>query len=186
MTPAEADGVLFDGTTHCTEQVPLVWVGGDAVAAEVQERDTALLRLLGQLEEPCHEPREDKTPRDPELVRMAAKVDMLLHLVGTLVALHRPPPPLANVQLSCRGLVWRGAPPLTLGATGRVSLLLHPAVPLSLELGASVIAVDEVVVPGRLWLKFEPLTEALTTELERYTFRRHRRAVADLRQARAA
>jgi len=185
VTPAEADGLLFDGTTYCAEELPMAWSAGGAGTVDAHERNAALLRLLGQLEEPVREPRDDKSG-EPEWLRLEAKVDLLLHVVSTLAALQRPPPPVEHLVLSCRGLVWRAAPrALAVGDAGRLSLHLHPAVPLALELGARVIAVDDSLSPPRAWLAFDPPGETALAALERHTFRRHRRAVAGLRRAAA-
>ena len=188
MTPAVADGLLFDGTTHCAEVLPLDWIIGAPTQPEVlQERNAAVLRVLARLEEHpgAHEHADDKAHHDGELPRLEAKLDLVLEMVGLVLALHRPPPPTFALRLSARGLVWSGAPVLETGDRGRVLLHLHPAVPQPLELGAEVVAVDESA-PRRAWLRFDTLPEVLATELERYTFRRHRRAVAGLRMTRDA
>jgi hypothetical protein len=67
-----------------------------------------------------------------------------------------------------------------------VLLHLHAAVPQPLELPACVLAVEEGAGPRRAWLAFESLPEPVAAQLERYTFRRHRRAIAGLRLARSA
>jgi hypothetical protein len=186
MTPAEADGLLFDGTTHCAGDLPLAWSAGPAPAGAA-ERDATVLRLLGQLEEASGEPREDKAAPEADWLRLEAKLDLLLHVVGTLVAQQRPLPQSEPLILSSRGLVWRCAPrALRPGDRGWVALHLHPALPLPLELPATVVATDDAVSPPRAWLAFDALAGPLAAALERYTFRRHRRAVAGLRQARAA
>lgn len=185
MTPAEADGVLFDGTMHCADELPLDWQAGPGAPAEVlQERNFGVLRVLTRLAEHAPDPAEDKAAREPDLARVEAKIDLVLELVGSLLALQRPPPSAAALRLSCRGLVWHDAPRLELGASGRALLHLHPAVPQPLELAATVIAADEEALPRRVWLRFDAVPGPLASELERYTFRRHRRAVAGLRQAR--
>lgn len=184
MTPAEADGTLFDGTTHCAEALPLAWTPGAAATAGMHDRNTAMLRMLGLLDEPIAEARDDKSGHDAETPRVEAKLDLMLHVVGMLVAHQLPPPPAVGVQLSCRGLVWRDAPrSLALGDAGRLTLNLHPAIPLPLDLAASVVAVDHDASPSRAWLAFETLPEPLAAALERFTFRRHRRAIAGLRRA---
>jgi len=187
MTPAEADGVLFDGTTHCAEELPLAWSAAAAVLpAEAWERNAAALRLLTQLEE--HRPEHDDTVApSTDLARLESKMDLLLQLAGTLVALQRPPPPGATLRLSSRGLVWHAPTvPLTEDQCGRVLLHLHPAVPYPLEVSVRVLAIDDTVAPVRAWLAFEGLAEPLAALLERFTFRHHRRAVAGRRLARAA
>ena len=61
MTPAEADGVLFDGTTHCADELPLDWQRGAGASAEVlQERNYAVLRVLTRLAEHLPEAVDDK------------------------------------------------------------------------------------------------------------------------------
>ena len=65
MTPAEADGALFDGTTHCSEQLPLVWqrstaswalhitddgIGFDLVKAARREKSVGLLSMRERAE----------------------------------------------------------------------------------------------------------------------------------------
>ena len=185
VSPAVADGLLFDGTTHCSEELPVDWTTEPGPRPEaLAERNTSLLRLLSLLEEHGTEATDDKkTGAESEFARLDAKVDLVLSAVSTLLSLHRPPPGSAPIHLSSRGLVWTGAPDLAEGARGRVLIQLNPVVSQPLELPAHVLALDRGVQPHRTWLGFEALPENLAALLERYTFRRHRRAVAGMRQA---
>lgn len=189
MTPAEADGVLFDGTTHCDEELPLEWSTAPGVRPELQaDANTGVLKVLSLLEEHIPDHKDDAAPqRESELARIDAKLDLLLGVVGRLLAIHQAPPAAAAIHFSCRGLVWSGAPPAVReGARGRVLVHLHPAIPQPLEFAAAVLAVDDATAPRRAWIGFDPLPPGLSALLERHTFRRHRRAVAGLRQSRAA
>lgn len=189
MSPAEADGVLFDGTTHCDEELPLGWSAAAGARPELQaDTNTGVLKVLSLLEEHVGEGKDDGAQqRESEFSRIDAKIDLLLGVVGRLLAIHQPPPPAATIHFSCRGLVWSGAPEeLREGVRGRVLVHLHPAIPQPLEFGASVLAVDEAMKPRRAWIAFDPLPPGLSALLERHTFRRHRRAVAGLRQSRGS
>ncbi len=110
-----------------------------------------------------------------ELARLEAKIDMLVAMVGSLVAAESNLPPVCRVSLSAETLQVNLVASVAPGAAVIVELYPSAELPRALRLPATV----EQAQPadgGRadLVLKFGPLEAAVSDELERYIFLRHR------------
>ncbi|WP_372722232.1 PilZ domain-containing protein [Immundisolibacter sp.] len=167
---------LAGGLVH-SDRLVLVWRAlpelPDALAlAECNRVAGALLSLVGGLEEqpaPLDEP--------PELIshlhRLDQKLDLLLDLCGHLVRRELALPPPQALRLGARGIVWEPATPPAAGP-GSISLYLQSSLPTPLELPALLTVLPD----GHALAEFHGLDRAVVDGLERFVFRRHRRAVA--------
>ncbi len=122
----------------------------------------------------------DDLPLAPELMRLDAKLNHLIDLVGTLLTRAVGTPPAVPVEFNAWGITWRGdtAP----SARGdevfvRVHLEAHAALPLELP---ARMAEPKHAAEG-IWQRavFTDLGDTLTEGLERFVFRMHRRELAD-------
>jgi len=187
MTPdaARAEVELFDEAMSCRDALPAAFVSAaldERRIVQSCERAEALLRTIAQIEDGTGE--DDDRAHDPVIQRLEAKVNVLLELVGGLIARDLAMPPVREVRWSRKGIVLAQAEGGSLGEHGLLRLQPAAWLPQLLELPARVIAVE----PGaerRLWLRVEPLPDPLEAALERHLFRVHRRAIARRNQQKA-
>jgi len=142
--------------------------------ADANRRAAALLTLLGNLDEPPP-PLDDAPQLAAHLHRLDQKLDLLLGLMGRWHNRELELPGPQPARLGLRGVVWRAALP---AGPGRISIYLHAALPSALELPATLLPLGD----GQVLAEFHGLDAAAMDALERYLFRRHRRAVAQAKR----
>ncbi len=149
-------------------------------AAGYSERNVWLLQAreamdaLGPVETP-----DDASPNSAELMRLELKVNLLLELVGQILASNRPRPPAVPVRFNAQGAVWRGSGTLPdAGAVGIAEIYLHASLAEPLRLPGRI---SSVTPDGHIKVRFAPVGEAVADLLEKLAFRRHRRQVAGSR-----
>lgn len=113
-----------------------------------------------------------------ELARLEAKIDVLFSMVASLLETRSTIPAKVPVQFNAEYVraEMRQAP-----ATDATLLALYPCVervPQALYLPASLTSATHSGGHYSVELKIEPLDAALTEEIERYIFLRHRRELA--------
>jgi len=107
------------------------------------------------------------------------KVNMLLDLVGQLVASHQTRPPPVRLRFNAMGAIWHATRPLPeLGTHGVVEIYLRDSLPQPLRL---VGRISSVSPDGRVKARFLPPGELIADLLEKFAFRRHRRQIAGAR-----
>lgn len=117
-----------------------------------------------------------------DLARLEAKIDMLVAMVGSLVAADSRLPPRCRVSLSAESLEVRLVTALGPGAAVVVEMYPSAELPRALRLPASV-SETRAAGDGKqdLTLRFGPLDPSVSDELERYIFLRHRHALSPTR-----
>lgn len=177
---SQADDPFAGALTH-TDRLPLAWQPlaqwpAEPELAEANRSAIALLGLLGSLDEPPP-PVEEMAELAAPLLRLNQKLDLALELLGQLLARDRVLPPPVPVSVSARGVSWRPDP---VPATGPGWLTLHllPHLPKALELPALLQSRPD----GTAVAEFQGIEPALADALERFVFRRHRRAIAQARR----
>jgi len=173
---------------RCADVLPLSWQGGSlpgaAEAARLDDDNVHTLKAVAALEEYATEPADESDPESLEQRRLNDKVNILLEMVGHLLALHASAPAPVAVTLSSDAVEWdafAGAAPAD-GARGIVRLYLHRYVPRPLCLAGVARCEDRGDGRVRVRLEFAPLGAPLASALERHVFRRHRRAIAGARR----
>lgn len=175
------DEALFGDALGCEERLPAAFVPGASPAPGAASRDLMLLRALAMMEEGADVERDDADPRGAELARVEAKLDLVLALLGAVVASRAQPLPLVPLRWSRLGARLRlPAPPAS--PSGVLQVHLDPRLPQALELPARLVGTEPLGTECLAWLRFEGLEPALESALERHVFRRHRRAVAEARR----
>lgn len=173
---AIGDALSYEG------RLPLSWTPlakpVDPAALERYSDDN--LRVLGAVavldEQRGHSPAgEDANTLEGEVARLHQKMNLLVDLIGFLVNQQAPPPIAVPVRLSWQGVSWRGEGSY---GDGLLSLRLHRSVPQPFTWPARIIVAEG----GQLYARFEPLSEACQTALERHVFLHHRRAIAGTRK----
>jgi hypothetical protein len=156
--------------------MPLATLPEGLEAERLAESNLRLLSTVAMLAE--HAPaKDDPTPAELEIQHMHQKLNLLLDLVGSFLALQSLRPQAVPLRLSWRGVAWSGggAEP---GASGIVEIHLGAALPQPLRLPAHIVSVTaEETVAG-----FAPMPDFCQAALERHVFLHHRREIAETRQ----
>jgi hypothetical protein len=184
-----ADTVVLYEELAFQDVLPVLWRASagpfDAdTAAGLAERNVQVLQAWDAMEEhgPVEKP-DEKNPYAVDLMRLERKMNLLLDLVGQILATNRPRPAPAAVRFNALGAVWRGAQPLPeAGAQGVLEVYLHDCLAQPLRLAGRVTSVTP---DGNVKARFLPLGEVVADLIEKMAFRRHRRQIAGTRTVRA-
>ena len=182
-----ADTVVLYEELAYQDVLPVLWRAmpgtvDQAVANSFNERNVRVLQAFAAIEE--HATLEKPDEASPDLQRLDFKVNLLLDLVGQLLVANRPRPPAVPIRFNALGAMWRGAAPLPeAGAQGVAEIYLRDFLAEPLRL---VGRVTNVAPDGQIKARFAPATETVADLIEKLTFRRHRRKVAESRHPRRA
>src|SRR5579863_4561820 len=110
-----ADTVVLYEELAFQDVLPVLWrtsagpLDPDA-AASLAERNLQLLQAWDAMQEhgPLLEKPDDNSPYAADLMRLERKMNLLLDLVGQILATNRPRPTPAAVRFNALGAVWRG------------------------------------------------------------------------------
>jgi len=119
---------------------------------------------------------DDGNALDAEVARLHQKLNLVIDLLGFLVARQGGEGEPSRVRLSWQGVVFAGD--RRLGEQGLVALSLHRSVPQTFTWPARIAHIDGEERHAR----FEGFGDALQSAIERHVFLRHRRAVAGSRR----
>lgn len=180
-----AEQQLFGGALCSAEELPVRWQPQplSAIASEqAAEHAEAMLRTLSLVEENFSDDGEEHGGKDIPMHRVEAKLQLLLEMVGALVARQCDLPAGQPLRWSRLGLNITTDSPASIGETGLVQLQLLPWLPQLLTLPCQVLASSAEDGQQKLWLAITPLSQSLESALERHLFRRHRRAISVTRR----
>jgi len=154
-----------------------------AIAA-LTDRNVRMLQVCSVLEEHgATEKKDESSPHATDIMRLEVKVNLLLDLVGQLLAAQLPRPAPVLVRFNAVGALWKTLDPPRVGQQGLLEIWLRDSLPQPLALIANV---TQVAADGHVKASFVPPGEATADLLEKLAFRRHRRQVAGVRQPRRA
>ena len=162
---------------------PLTGALDSAFEANLMERNLRLLQACAALEEHGqHEKAAEDSPHAADIMRIDLKVNLLLDLVGHLLATSQSRPKAVPVRFNANGIVWQceGRGPAE-GSRGLVQIHLKESLVEPLIL---VGVVADGAVDGQVHVRFEPMGEAVADHIEKLVFRRHRRQIAGARHSR--
>lgn len=194
VTPSDA-GILtavgedFSASLHFAAQLPFEFHEEDAepLPATLARLNTENLQVLhadASLAESHRlvDAKDEERPWLADLARLEYKLDVLMALVGRLLARDAGLPPSTTLRMFAHGLEWvtRESRPAD-GARGVVTLYVNPGFPQPLRLAGTVVShrADE----AGLWaqFRFESLSGPVVEMLEKLVFRHHRRQIAERR-----
>ncbi|HTY93967.1 MAG TPA: PilZ domain-containing protein [Steroidobacteraceae bacterium] len=175
--------VLYDELAY-EEVLPVAWLplsgGADAAAvAAFSGRNVRLLQALAAIEDHGTTDKPDESA--PDLTRLDFKINLLLDLVGQLLAANRPRPAPAAIRFNAQGAVWHAAAPAPQTGQGILEIHLRDFLGEPLRLLGTLTSVTP---EGEVTVRFAPVGEPVADLLERLIFRHHRRQVAGFRQPR--
>jgi hypothetical protein len=173
------------------DSLPLRWREADdqVIAFErpiLRENNEELLRLIAVLDDHPAENGDETDSHSQDFVRVETKLNLLLGLVGQLVAVHFPLPPSRPVRLNPIGVEWTNAEALRPGDSGMVEIYLSTCCPRPLVLPGKVNQVELATAGYRVSICFTEIDEATRERLEKLIFRHHRRSVAIARRRAAS
>jgi hypothetical protein len=164
---------------------PLTAAPEPAVLASWAERNLRMLQAAAALDEQGpHDKSDDETPGAAQIQRMDLKINLLLELVGDLIATSQARPPAVPLHFNAQGIVW--SPDATQprprpNSTGRIEIYLRSALVRPLTFTGRI---QDAEANGPVQLRFDPLTEVIADQIEKLVFRRHRRRIAGARLGR--
>ncbi len=194
MDPPADTGGMFDGADTVVlyeelafqDVLPVLWRALPAppdqeLAAGFAERNLQVLQAWEAMDEhgPLVEKADENTPYAADLMRLERKINLLLDLVGQILANNRPRPAPSAVRFNALGAAWRGAAPLPeAGAQGVLEVYLHECLAQPVRLPGRITSVTP---DGVVKARFVPLGEPVADLIEKLAFRRHRRQIAGSR-----
>lgn len=185
MSPEAAELQLFGQALVCRDELACTLTPGPDTAAEIQRHQAMAERLLrsATLAESATPEDPEHSPQDAALLRIEAKVDLTLELLGRMLAAEQPQSPPRPVRWSRLGAQISAAQERVPGSRHLLSLQLPTGLSLPLRLPVEVLAcTDDADGQHDLWLAFPADSCGLEAALERFLFRQHRRQIAASRR----
>jgi hypothetical protein len=177
--------VMFDKLAY-EDLLPVLWRSLDAPLSEVAAQSLAetnlrVLQACDALEERKTEKPDDESPHSADIMRLDFKLNLLLDLVGQLIAASQPRARALPIRFNAMGANWQPAEPLAVGANGILEITLKDLLVQPLHLPAQIVAGAPA---GQVRARFVSLGETVADHMEKLVFRRHRRKIAGSRQHR--
>ncbi len=176
-----ADSLVYE------DMLPLFWEtredGSQSLnLARVSEHNEHVMRCVNLLGEQIKEKIDEESESESALMRLDAKVNLLLEMVSNLGRNRIELPSDTLVRLASGGIEWlckESAP--ALGGNIWITLHIDSRIPEALKLAASVISVSADQSGTMVVARFTEMGEAVQDQLEKMIFRNHRRMVAQSR-----
>jgi hypothetical protein len=161
---------------------PLARAPDMATVTSIADSNVRILQVCAAIEEQgAVEKKDEKSPHSADIMRLEVKMNLLLDLMGQLIAASQPRPPATVIRFNALGGVWNSTNALRVGDQGLLEIYLRDSLPRPLTLIATI---TQVRPDGQVRAAFAPPGEAAADLIEKLSFRRHRRQVAGVRQPR--
>jgi len=160
------------------DRLPLRWRSGpqqesDPVRLQLANEET--LRVILSLDAHHVEAGDENPELAHEIERLESKINLLLELVGQVLARQLQIPEAVDVRLSAREIAWQSAPPAPASGDGVVELYVCTRYPRPLHLPVRFRPAGQ---PGWTHAELRELGEPVQELLEKLVFRHHRRQIA--------
>lgn len=179
--------VLFEELGYA-DILPVQWRRLDAASTAATravwtEHNVRLLQACAAIEEQGYAEKVDENaPNSADLQRLDFKLNLLLDLVGQVVAANLPRPAAIPLRFNAHGAIWQASEPHPKqGEHGVFEVYLRECLVQPLRL---VGHIDSIEPDGTAEAHFDPPGEATADLIEKLAFRRHRRLVKGSRQPR--
>jgi hypothetical protein len=184
------DTVVLNDELAYEDHLPVIWrplrEPLDPIAmAALTDRNVKMLQVCAAMEE--HGPvdkQDEKSPHAADLQRLEVKMNLVIDLLGQILAASSPRPRPTSVRFNALAAAWRAvdAQPQA-NSQGILEVYLRECLAQPLSLVARVMSVSP---EGMVKASVVPPGEATADLIEKLAFRRHRRQVAGVRQPRRA
>jgi hypothetical protein len=176
--------VMFDKIAY-EDLLPVRWrpqtgTVSDLQAQQFAERNLRVLQACDALEEQGRvEKADDQSPHSADIMRLDLKLNLLLDVVGQLLAASQQRPEPVQIRFNAMGAHFAWPQPLAIGARGILEVTLRDIVVQPMNLPAEVVTGAPA---GLTRVRFLALGENVADHIEKLVFRRHRRKIAGARQ----
>ena len=178
--------VIYDKIAY-EDLLPVRWrpeaaAPTDVQAAHYAERNLRVLQACDALEEHGQldkKKADDDSPHSADLMRLDFKLNVLLDLVGQLLAQSQPHPQSSQIRFNAMGAQWKTGENLRPASHGILEITLRDVIVQPLHLPAEIVAGADA---GYVRVRFLSLGETVADHIEKLVFRRHRRKIAGARQ----
>jgi hypothetical protein len=183
------DTVILHNELACADVLPVAWRPlqqplDDIAITALTDRNVKMLQVAMAIEEQGSvEKPDDKSPNAADLMRLEVKVNLLVDLMGQLLAASQKRPTPAPIRFNALGAEWRSSRPPPSGEQGLLDIYLRDCLAQPITLIGRIMKVS---ADGQVRVNFTPPGEMTSDLLEKLAFRRHRRQVAGVRQPRRA
>jgi hypothetical protein len=174
--------VMFDKLAY-EDLLPVRWrPQGEAVSdlqgQQYAERNLRVLQACDALEEQGRlEKADDESPHSADILRLDMKLNLLLDLVGQLLASEQRAQAV-QIRFNAMGAHFAWPQALAVGSLGILDVTLRDIVVQPLQLPAEVVSGAPA---GQVRVRFLALGETVADHIEKLVFRRHRRKIAGAR-----
>src|SRR3954467_7603415 len=133
--------VIFDKLAY-EDLLPVRWRQEAAAATEIQaasfaERNVRVLQACDALEEKGGvEKADDESPHSADIMRLDFKLNLLLELVGQVLAQSQPRATPSQIRFNAMGATWKTGETLSAGAHGILEITLRDVIAQPLLLPA--------------------------------------------------
>jgi hypothetical protein len=178
-----AEGLSYEAS------LPFTWRALDAVpdAAHLaywNEYNEVALRGMAALDEFTNQAPDEHGTQGHELSRLEFKLNLVLDLVGQLLAQQLILPEAVWIKIGARGVAWSCLDAPAVGTPVLLQIHLTPNYPRPLELPATVTQCAVQAVGAHCTAAFVGGSEPVRDWLEKLIFRHHRRSIAHTRAPR--
>jgi hypothetical protein len=179
--------VLYEELAY-EDMLPVVWRSlpepfDPSMIGSYQDRNLRVLQAMAALEEHGQTEKADETsPHHADLMRLDFKMNLVLDMMGQLLAASRPRPRPSAIRFNALGAVWQGqVPHPQMGNQGVLEVYLRDCIADPLRLVGRIASVGP---DGRIKARFIPPGENISDLLEKLAFRKHRRQIAGAKHPR--
>lgn len=171
-------------------RLPLEWRPAHAEPTAIElsslnNENAKLLRVFRALDEAPGESGDNNTELQQAIIKLDAKLDLILGLMGEMLSRQNVLPPAHDFALSELGLVWVEKSDQTLpeapGQPAYIDLFLKPDFPRPIKFFGHVGIKKRTTQGVQLAARFHGLSEEVRDELAKLIFRQHRRMIANRR-----
>ena len=176
--------VMFDKIAY-EDLLPVRWRPqaepvSDLQAQQHAERNLRVLQACDALEEQGRlEKADDQSPHSADLMRLDLKLNLLLDVVGQLLAASQQRAQPVPIRFNAMGAHFAWPQPIAIGERGILEITLRDIVVQPLNLPAEIVSGAPA---GQVRARFLALGESVADHIEKLVFRRHRRKIAGARQ----
>jgi hypothetical protein len=181
------DTVVLQNELAYQDMLPVGWrplakAPDLSLVTHMADGNVRILQVCAAIEEQgAVEKKDEKSPHSADIMRLEVKMNLLLDLMGQLLAAAKPRPPATVIRFNALGGVWKSTAPPRVGEQGLLDIYLRDSLPQPLTMIANITHVSP---DGQVRATFSPPGEAAADLIEKLAFRRHRRQVAGVRQPR--
>jgi hypothetical protein len=180
------DTVVLHDELAFHDQLPLEWQAradgfDNFTLSGFDDTNIALLHACVLADEqPVRDKNEELVPLANELARLDHKLNLVLQLLGTLMP-KSPPTARSEVRFNTLGASFHAsASTPAIGASGLLRIHLRSALPEALNFACEVTAVSG----NEVSVRYLRMSERCAELIQRLSFLKHRRDVADARKSR--